>query len=138
VDEPPLLHRPHGGGVPERFEADEVWLAHPWALGEPPPGMRVLGVVITDAHHPRPWSETRWHWVQTRLASLSDVLWVGRADEVAAALEGVRRPVTLANPHIDPWLPQRAERMPEARHFKPVSPVCGSFSRWWERVQRRT
>jgi len=138
LEEPALLHRPTTGVRPEAFEAAEVWLAHPWALGEPPPGMQVVGVVITEAHRQRPWSEMRWQWVTARLAGLSDLLWVGSAAEVAAALRGVPRVLTLANPHVDPWLPKGAELLPEARHFKSVSSVCGSFSRWWERVQRCT
>lgn len=135
VDEPLCLARPAEGVAPEAVQADEVWLAHPWALGEPPSGMRVVAAVITEAHAAHSWSEHRWRWVLTRLAALSSPVWVGSASEVAAALAGVARLRTQANPHIERWLPPRALRVPEPRHFPAVAPVCSSFSRWWSRVQ---
>jgi deoxyribodipyrimidine photo-lyase len=136
VDEPACTARPAGGMAPARLEADEVWLAHPWALGDSPPGVRVVAVVITEAHERHPWSLRRWDWVLGRLGQLTGELWVGSARQVAAALAPVARVRTQANPHIDRWLPPGAERLPEARHFPAVAPVCGSFSRWWSRVQR--
>lgn len=137
VDEPALASRPATGRLPEPLQADEVWLAHPWALGEPPRGVRVIAVVITEVHADRPWSVGRWDWVMARLSALSDTCWVGSAAQVSSALSGVARVRTPANPHIDRWLPARAQRLPEPLHFPAVSPVCGSFSRWWSQVQRR-
>jgi deoxyribodipyrimidine photo-lyase len=137
VDEPPLITRPVTGTPPSPLQADEVWLAHPWALGEPPPGVPVIGIVLTEPHADHPWSTRRWEWVMTRLAQLSDTCWLGRASEVAAALAGVARVRTQANPHIDRWLPAQAVVAAEPRHFPAVDPVCGSFSRWRSRVQRR-
>ena len=136
VDEPALLSRPPGEAVPASLAAQDVWLAHPWVLGEPPAGATVVAVVITDAHRQHPWSPVRWAWVTARQAALSSIRWVGSAAEIAAALAGVARVRTQANPHIDAWLPPGVERLPEPRHFKAVAPVCGSFSRWWDRVQR--
>lgn len=135
VDEPLLTNRPGSGIRPEPLLADDLWLAHPWALGEPPPGVRVVAAVITQAHAAHPWSTRRWQWVMARLAALSGEVWVGSAAELATALAGVGHVRTQANPHIDPWLPARAEVLPEPRHFPAVSPVCASFSRWWSRVQ---
>lgn len=137
VDEPPLLHRPACGAAPAALSAHDVWLAHPWALGDAPPGAEVVGVVITDAHADRPWSARRWDWVLARLAQMSGRLWVGTAAEVAGALQGVPRVRTQANAHIDRWLPAAAERVAEPRHFPHVAPVCASFSRWLSAVGPR-
>lgn len=134
VDEPALQSRPAGGMAPAPRPGADLWLAHPWALGEPPAGTTVVGVVITEAHARFPWSSRRWDWVLARLAGLSDTLWVGSAAEVAAALPGAARVRTLANPHVDRWLPAGIEAQPEPRQFRAVAPVCASFSRWWSRV----
>ena len=134
VDEPHTLHRPRTGASPLPLPGADVWLAHPWALGEPPPGATVVAVVIAEAHAERPWSERRWDWVTARMAQLSPVLWVGPAAEVTAALATASRVRTVANPHVDRWLPAFAQVQPEPRHFPPVSPLCRSFSRWWSRL----
>lgn len=131
VTEPALSHAPEAGTAPTPLEVPNVWLAHPWSLGEAPAGAEVVAVVIREAHADRPWSTHRWDWVLARLAALSGRLWVGSAAEVAAALQGAGRVRTAANPHIDRWLPAVAERVPEPRHFRAVPTLCGSFSRWW-------
>ena len=139
VDEPPLHRCPPG--VPAARPplalrpGAEVWLAHPWALGDPPAGATVVAAVVTDAHAERPWSARRWAWVGARLAALAPAPWVGTAAELAAALAPAARVRTVANPHIDRWLPPGVLALPEPQHFPPVAPVCASFSRWWARVQ---
>ncbi len=134
VDEPETLHRPRTGVSPSPLQGADVWLAHPWALGDPPPGATTVGVVITEAHAARPWSARRWDWVTARMAQLGDRLWVGSAAELAAALATASRVRTVANLHVGRWLPSCAQVRPEPRHFPPVSPLCGSFSRWWSRL----
>lgn len=134
VVEPPLTPRPQAGELPTPVQADAVWLAHPWALGEPPPGLRVVAVVITDAQVHHPWSARRWDWVMSRLSAMSDVCWVGQSGQVAAALADVPRVQTVGNPHINRWLPRQAVVAEEPRHFPAVPRVCGSFSRWWREV----
>ena len=135
VDEPPLLGAPplptQVGPLPT---GDDLWLAHPWALGEPPAGATVVGLIVTDAHRLHPWSRPRWDWVLARLAALSPRLWIGSAAELAAALGPDTRASTMANPHLDRWLPRSVQALPEPRHFRAAAPVCGSFSRWWSRV----
>ncbi len=138
VDEPALQHHP-AGARPPWPAAGPVWLAHPWALGEPPAGSAVVAVVITDAHAAFPWSTRRWGWVLARMGQLSGQLWVGSAGELAAALAG--RPAgaapvhTLGNPHIDRWLPAGVHVTPEPQHFPQLGTRCDSFSRWWKCVQ---
>ena len=134
VQEPRTLHRPREGGAPSPLRGADVWLAHPWALGDPPPGVTTVAVVITEAHAARPWSGRRWDWITARMAQLGAALWVGSAAEVAAALAPAARVRTVANPHVDRWLPALAQVQPEPRHFPAVSPLCRSFSRWWSRI----
>lgn len=134
VDEPPLRDRPAQDPTPQALAGDELWLAHPWALGRPPAGAHVVGLVITDAHASLRWSEQRWAWVMQRMSQLSERLWVGTAAELADTLRGVARVRTQANPHISRWLPASIEQQPEPLHFAPVATRCDSFSRWWSRV----
>lgn len=136
VDEPALRAAPAAGAAPVARTGAELWLAHPWALGEPPPGAAVFAAVITDAHAARPWSEGRWAWVMARLAALGGgPVWVGTAAQLAAALAPAAQVRTLANPHVDRWLPPQVRAEPAPLHFAAVAPVCDSFSRWWRRVQ---
>ncbi len=136
VHEPPLRAAPEAGPPPAIPAGADLWLAHPWALGEPPPGARVVALVITEAHAERPWSAGRWAWVVARLAALGGSVWVASAAEAAAALAPAARVRTLANPHVDRWLPPQVQAEPEPRHFAAVAQPCASFSRWWSRLQR--
>jgi deoxyribodipyrimidine photo-lyase len=69
-----------------------VWLAHPWALGEPPPGSTVLALWVTDFHARWPWAERRWRFVAERLAALAapGQRWVGSRAEIMRALADMR------------------------------------------------
>lgn len=139
VEEPALRHRPAVVARLPLPPTGELWLAHPWALGEPPEGTQAVPVVITDAHAAHPWSPRRWDWVLARMGQLTGRLWVGSAAELAAALAS--RPAgsvtvrTQANPHIDRWLPPGIGVVPEPRHFPRVGTPCTSFSRWWKFAQ---
>jgi deoxyribodipyrimidine photo-lyase len=136
VDEPACWHRPAGGPPPGSLAGADVWLCHPWALGDPPAGAQVLCVVITEAHGQLAWSRHRWDWVLERMARLGSAPWVVEAAGLARALAPAARVRTRANPHVDRWLPATVQAEPEPRHFAAVTPVCGSFSRWWSRVAR--
>ena len=135
VTEPAVFHTPRGWPVPDKpAPGADVWLAHPWALGEPPAGATVIGVAIQEAHADWAWSAQRWAWVEQRMRQLTDRLWFGTAQELATALQGAARVRTVGNPHIDRWLPPGAEVAPEPLHFRKVDTLCGSFSKWWSRV----
>ncbi|MDP1238671.1 hypothetical protein Q6335_27930, partial [Klebsiella pneumoniae] len=62
AEPPPELgaSRPEASVVAGR----EVWLVHPWNLGDPPPGLSegtlVVGVLVDDFHRAWPWTERRW------------------------------------------------------------------------------
>jgi deoxyribodipyrimidine photo-lyase len=118
----------------------DVWLLHPWALGDPPAdlpdGALVLGLLVADFHQAWPWSDARWAFVGERMAALSTRCWWGAAPAIAEALGAARSVQTLANPHIDPWLPANVLRRASPQLFAQIDPCCHSFSQWWTRVMR--
>ena len=119
----------------------EVWLVHPWALGDLPaglpPGTRVLGVMLKGFHQRWPWALHRWQFVGERLAALApQQRWWGTADEIRVALTGALRVCTVDDPHLDPVLAGAVERVAPPMLFEPVDRRCDSFSQWWTRVSR--
>ena len=118
----------------------EVWLVHPWSLGELPPdlpaGTVVVGACVAGFHQRWPWSERRWRFVGARLAALAPVRWHGSAEALGAALSAARRVRTRHEPHLTPWLQGWAQCEPVPALFPPVEPRCDSFSKWWTRVSR--
>ena len=141
--EPPLLAepppelgwtRPDAAAVAGR----EVWLVHPWNLGDLPTSLPentvVVGVFLTDFHRAWPWSERRWRFVASRMAELTALRWQGDAAVMAAALKGARQVRSVDEPHLVPWLARLAacEAAPEL--FPAVDRRCDSFSQWWTRA----
>lgn len=121
-------------------EGRDVWLLHPWDLGELPadlaPDTVVIGLYLSDFHHHWPWSEGRWRFVGTRMAAVTDICWYGDAAAVGLALGAAHRVRSLANPHLMPWLAQWAVCTPEPTLFPSVDRPCASFSQWWSRASR--
>ncbi len=70
-----------------------IWLAHPWALGEPPAGRTVVAVFVTDFHARWPWAERRWRFAAERMAALAPAgqRWVGSRADIAKALTELKR-----------------------------------------------
>jgi deoxyribodipyrimidine photo-lyase len=118
----------------------DVWLVHPWSLGELPAALPadtlVIGVFATDFHHAWPWSERRWHFVASRMAELAAERWHGDAAVIGAALKGARRVRSVDEPHFAPWLARWAECSAAPALFPPVDRRCDSFSQWWARASR--
>lgn len=143
---PPVLMSkpPDGLGLTapdvESLEGQDVWLVHPWSLGELPaalpPETRVIGVFVADFHRDRPWSARRWHFAGSRMAALAAVRWYGDVTEISAALARARRVQSVFDPHLAPWLPQWATCAPSPTLFPYVDSCCDSFSQWWTRVTR--
>ncbi len=139
---PPDAQRPDPATVTGR----DVWLVHPWCLGDPPadlpPGAVVVGVRVTDFHRRWPWSARRWRFVNDRMARLAPVTWQDDATAVGAALKAARRVRTVEDPHLSPCLsawaaagvPLSADPAPAL--FPPVDRRCDSFSQWWTRATR--
>lgn len=118
----------------------EVWLVHPWSLGELPadlaPDTLVLGLYLADFHRAWPWSERRWRFVGTRMAALTPVCWYGDAAAVGQALAAARTVRSTAEPHLSHWLAPWATCTPEPTLFPTVEHPCTSFSQWWNRTTR--
>lgn len=145
VEEPPLATQPPATvGLGEASAASvagrDVWLVHPWGLGELPAdlpsGTVVIGLLVKDFHRAWPWSERRWRFVCTRMAQLAHAVWHGEAATLGTALQAARSVRCVADPHLAPWLAQWAQCEAEAALFPPVERRCDSFSQWWTRASR--
>ena len=118
----------------------DVWLVHPWNLGDLPTSLPantvVIGVFITDFHHAWPWSERRWRFVASRMAELTALRWQGDAAAIGAALQGATRVRSVDEQHLEPWLPRLAVCEARIELFPAVLRRCDSFSQWWTRASR--
>ena len=118
----------------------DVWLVHPWSLGDLPAALpadtQVIGVFVADFHRSWPWSERRWHFVGSRMAELSSQRWHGDAGAIGAALKAARSVRSIGEPHLAPWLTLWAECQAAPALFPPVDRRCDSFSQWWNRASR--
>jgi deoxyribodipyrimidine photo-lyase len=142
---PPLLTEPPaelGLTAPDAAAVmgRDVWLVHPWNLGELPPALPAdtlaVGVFVADFHLAWPWSERRWRFVGSRMAELAAPRWHGDAATIGAALKGARRIRSIDEPHLAPWLPRWAKCEAAPALFPAVDSRCDSFSTWWRRASR--
>lgn len=143
--EPPLRAGPPsdlGATLPDAAEVmnRDVWLVHPWNLGELPDGLPpdtvVIGLFLADFHRAWLWSERRWRFVGQRMAACATKLWYGDAAAIGAALQSARRVRSVFEPHLQPWLAHWAECVPAPSLFPVVDRRCDSFSQWWTRATR--
>ena len=118
----------------------DVWLVHPWNLGDLPTSLPantvVIGVFITDFHRAWPWSERRWRFVASRMAELTALRWQGDAAALGAALQGAAQVRSVDEQHLEPWLPRLAVCEARIELFPAVLRRCDSFSQWWTRASR--
>ena len=123
-----------------RVAGQDVWLVHPWNLGELPADLPaatvVIGLLVKDFHRAWPWSERRWRFVCQRMAETTGTIWHADARAIGSALQTSRRVRSTADPHIAPWLEQWADCEEQPALFEPVSRRCDSFSQWWTRTSR--
>jgi deoxyribodipyrimidine photo-lyase len=116
----------------------DVWLVHPWNLGDLPehlpPGCVVVGLFLSDFHQAWPWSDRRWRFVHDRMRELVWVMTLGTAQSMALALEGAASVRSSYTPHLKAWLPLLAKCEPQSLHFRTVDRCCKSFSKWWHCV----
>ncbi|MCY7307838.1 MAG: deoxyribodipyrimidine photolyase [Rhodoferax sp.] len=151
VDEPERLAMPPAGWGPAPIHAAslanaatvagrDVWLVHPWALGQPPRDLPAdclpLGLLLSDFHQTRPWSAARWAFVGARMAELAPLCWYGSQQDVSQALLGARSVHTQDDPHLAHLLPPAATRRAAPRLFAGIERPCASFSQWWTLVTR--
>jgi deoxyribodipyrimidine photo-lyase len=139
VTQPPAglgLKAPDAAAVAGR----DVWLVHPWLLGELPGALAadtlVIGVFVDDFHRAWPWSERRWRFVGRRMAEITPERWHADAQAIGAALQGARRVRSVDEPHLAPWLARWAACEAAPALFAPVDRRCDSFSQWWTRQSR--
>ncbi len=142
VDEPPLSSRPPLGITPRADDVAgrDVWLIHPWALGEPPANLPAGCVHVAwwpaEHHAAWPWSGARWQFVGARMAALATLTWHGNQQQLAQALAAARLVQTRADAHVSVWLPACVKQGPSPRLFAEVDRPCASFSNWWNRATR--
>jgi deoxyribodipyrimidine photo-lyase len=120
--------------------ARDVWLVHPWSLGELPASLpadtQVIGIFLADFHRAWPWNERRWHFVGSRMAELASECWYADAGVIGAAIKSARRVRSLGEPHLAPSLARLAGCEAAPALFPPVHRRCDSFSQWWNHVSR--
>jgi deoxyribodipyrimidine photo-lyase len=142
VDEPPLASGPSDVSAPRAGDVAgrDVWLVHPWALGEPPGDLPAGCVRVAwspaEHHAAWPWSAARWAFVRARMATLASVHWHGSREQLGQALAAARWVQTPANLHVGELLPPRVTQRAPPRLFGQVDRPCTSFSTWWNRVTR--
>ena len=106
VDEPSVSCRPPDAVAPQaaHVAGRDVWLVHPWALGEMPGGLPFGCVCVgwwpAEHHAARPWSAARWAFVGVRLSELAELQWLGSRRQVRQALASARsvrtRPICMS------------------------------------------
>ena len=117
IDEPGRFATPPPGLVPalampsaQAVRGRDVWLVHPWALGDLPadlaPNTLCIAAFIAQTHCEHAWSAARS--VQT-----------------------------VASAHLGDHLTPQAVCRPVPRLFPAVATPCGSFSKWWSRATRQ-
>ncbi len=114
----------------------DVWLVHPWALGDPPAdlpaGCLCVGWWPAEHHVVWPWSTARWTFVGARMAAIATLCWHGGRQDLAQALDSARSVHTLADPHVGALLPSKVTQRAPLRLFAEVKRPCESFSTWWK------
>ena len=118
----------------------DVWLVHPWNLGdlphELPTDTVVIGLFVADFHRAWPWSDRRWQFVGKRMAELATQCWYGEASDIGRALSSARSVRSVDEPHLTAWLARWAVCSKPAALFPEVERPCSSFSQWWSRTCR--
>lgn len=145
VEEPVLLSEPPdelGATAPESMDVAgrDVWLVHPWSLGELPPDLPadtvVIGLLLSDFHQVWPWNERRWRFVVSRMREITGICWYADSVSVGRVLANARRIRSVANPHLAAYQEQWAECAPAPLLFPANDRLLPSFSKWWTRASR--
>ena len=143
IDEPQLftqppthlnLSTPNSNTVSGR----DVWLVHPWSLGELPVHLSantvIVGVYVAEFHLAWPWSEKRWQFVNSRMAELTTELWYGNNSTIVAALESARQVSGFSEAHVSTFFPATMLSEMTPCLFSQLDRRCDSFAKWWKIV----
>ena len=145
VEAPLLISSPPTSlsiGIPNSNVANarDVWLVHPWSLGDLPADLPndtlVIGIFVSEFHRDWPWSEKRWVFVEGRMAELASECWYGDRFSIQLALQGAKRLGGVSEAHIASWLPSTGKYNPAPSIFPNVERRCDSFSKWWNLVSK--
>jgi deoxyribodipyrimidine photo-lyase len=116
----------------------DVWLVHPWSLGELPvhlsPNTVIVGVYVAEFHLAWPWSEKRWQFVNTRMAELTTEHWYGNTSSIIAALESANQVSGFSEAHVSTFLPAPMLSEMTPCLFSQLDRRCDSFAKWWKIV----
>ena len=148
IEEPARFATPPPGLAPafatpnaQAVRGRDVWLVHPWALGDLPadlaPNTLCVAAFTSQIHAEHAWGAARWNFVAARMAALASVHWFGSAAELATALSAARSVQTLASAHLGDHLSPQVACRPVTRLFPTAATRCDSFSRWWSRATRQ-
>lgn len=133
---PPSMARNPLDAVP--VDGREVWLVHPWSLGELPqdlpPQTLVIGVYLKEFHEAWPWSDVRWRFVDERMAALTPIRCWSDAAALQHQLSRAAQVRGQWDEHLRPWAGSWADWMPPPSLFPDVPQRCDSFSQWWRRA----
>lgn len=143
IDEPQLftqppthlnLSTPNSNTVSGR----DVWLVHPWSLGELPVHLSantvIVGVYVAEFHLAWPWSEKRWQFVNSRMAELTTERWYGNNSTIVAALESARQVSGFSEAHVSTFFPATMLSEMTPCLFSQLDRRCDSFAKWWKIV----
>ena len=116
----------------------DVWLVHPWNLGDLPKDLPahtvVVGILLADFHRAWPWSERRWRFVTARMSELANLRWYADATTIGHALKSAYSVKSVDDPHLSAWLLNWADCEAAPTLFPAVDKRCDSFSQWWRRA----
>jgi deoxyribodipyrimidine photo-lyase len=145
IEMPALMSSPPSSlniGTPNSNVAKgrNVWLVHPWNLGDVPSDLPkdslVIGIFVSDFHRNWPWDEKRWLFVQSRMAELISECWYGDRLSIELALQEAKQVGGVSEAHIASWLPSSGMYRSQPALFPNVERRCDSFSKWWQLVSK--
>ena len=124
----------------------DVWLVHPWSLGQRPAQVPTdavcIAIAVAEFHQANPWSALRWDFVGQRMAQMASERWFAGGQTIGAALAGARSVHVVDDLHLGSFvdhllaLPQHIH--PKPLLFEPVTRLCPSFSGWWKQTRITT
>ena len=118
----------------------DVWLVHPWALGDPPSDIAEdclhIGWWPAEMHAVMPWSAARWEFVSARLSALTSLQLYMSREQLQQVLSAARSVQTMRDLHVRAVMPTIVQQREPLKLFAEVQRPCESFSGWWKQSTR--